>query len=670
MMNALGANMWFTYFAGVALFLAILFTPGFLQCRAFSFGRVASFCFAPLLVVGEMALLGAILGLAGLSVPWFVVPAMGLVLSIVIYMAMRSRCKNVNLFTGLDCRLLLLYVATAFVVGMWFFVKNLDGPSSFVSEFDNAYHLNQIAAFALTGRYSFLQATIYPTVVAPMTDIAFYPAGWHVLCAFVASALGCDAAMVENIGIFAFVSFVLPSSMFAFLNVLFENDRKRVLCCTPFVLAFSSFPLGFLVAGPLYSNFAAMCLLPGAMSLFMALFAGWGKNAIIRLVPAFLFGLVSLVVTQPNTVFTAIIVLSPYAAVSIARLLFNAGHKREFSRAVAAVFLLLVLSVLILCYKMPFFSGVVHNGYQPYTATVGQAFVDFIDLGYRNTVSQSLVAFFVVVGMLALLAEKRQRWLLFSCVYFCAAYISAGAISGGLGGDFLSGFWYNDVDRIAANCSIVFIPLAGVGLSCVFDLIAYFYQTIAPQDGARLSKSVYLAMAGILVFLIFRPSYIDAGNGWINTAFGQRDSRLAELATSACSLDSEERDFLMRVKATVGNELVLNNPFDGSAFAYGIYDINLRNRHHFANGTLDDDLINQYLNEYIFRENVKEALNRLDANYVLVLDVEGYQGNTVYRDHYDEGKWSGVADINDSTPGFTVVLSDGDMRLYKIDDVS
>ena len=669
MLSALGTNMWFTFFVGVALFLAILFTPGFLQCRAFSFGRVASFCFAPLLVVGEMALLGAIFGLAGFSVPWFAAPAAVLSLSIVVYMAIKLRHKKEDLFTGLDCRLLFLYVAAAIVVGMWFFVRNLDGPSSFVSEFDNAYHLNQIATFVLTGRYSFLQATIYPTAVAPMADIAFYPAGWHVLCAFVASALGCDAAMAENIGIFAFLSFVFPSSMFAFLNVLFENDRKKVLCCAPFVFAFSSFPLGFLVAGPLYSNFAAMCLLPGAMSLFMALFAGWGKKAIIRLISVFLIGFVSLAVTQPNAVFTAIIVLSPYAAVSIARLLFSASRKREFSRAAAAVFLLFVLSVLILCFKMPFFSGVVHNGYQPYTATVAQAFVDFVDLGYRNTVSQPLVTFFVVVGILALLAEKRQRWLLFSCAYFCVAYISAGAIPGGLGGDFLSGFWYNDVDRIAANCSIVFIPLAGVGLSCVLDLIAYFYQAITPQDGARLSRPAYLVMAGILIFLIFRPNYIDAGNGWVNTAFGQRDLRLAELATSACSLDSEERDFLVKVKAIVGDELVLNDPFDGSAFAYGICDINVRNRHHFGNSTPDDDLINQYLDEYAFRGNIKEALNHLGANYVLVLDVEGYPGNTVYRDHYDEGKWSGIADINDSTPGFTAVLSDGDMRLYKIDDV-
>ena len=38
----------------------------------------------------------------------------------------------------------------------------------------------------------------------------------------------------------------------------------------------------------------------------------------------------------------------------------------------------------------------------------------------------------------------------------------------------------------------------------------------------------------------------------------------------------------------------------------------------------------------------------------------------VLKDDIDNELWSGIRAIDDSTPGFETVLSEGDMRLYRI----
>ena len=35
----------------------------------------------------------------------------------------------------------------------------------------------------------------------------------------------------------------------------------------------------------------------------------------------------------------------------------------------------------------------------------------------------------------------------------------------------------------------------------------------------------------------------------------------------------------------------------------------------------------------------------------------------------DENDWKGITSITDTTPGFKVVLSEGDMRLYEIEPI-
>ena len=63
---------------------------------------------------------------------------------------------------------------------------------------------------------------------------------------------------------------------------------------------------------------------------------------------------------------------------------------------------------------------------------------------------------------------------------------------------------------------------------------------------------------------------------------------------------------------------------------------------------------------------MKLAARELNLKYVLLLKRDPSDGTGFYHLCYDEAQWRGIDGINDDTPGFEVVLAEGDMRLYKI----
>lgn len=134
---------------------------------------------------------------------------------------------------------------------------------------------------------------------------------------------------------------------------------------------------------------------------------------------------------------------------------------------------------------------------------------------------------------------------------------------------------------------------------------------------------------------------------------------------------AEEQRFVRKVLEMIpGGALVINQPHDGSAFAYGLDGLNTYFRHIDTEGTTEQSrTIRDHLSDIATDSTVREAVRNSGAQYVLLLD----QGLP-----YDEGRWliqtgedyemgwEGLANLTDDTPGFETILADGDMRLYKI----
>ena len=135
--------------------------------------------------------------------------------------------------------------------------------------------------------------------------------------------------------------------------------------------------------------------------------------------------------------------------------------------------------------------------------------------------------------------------------------------------------------------------------------------------------------------------------------------------------DCDERDFVHEVQNLVNQDNgIANNPNDGSASAYGLSGANVLYRFYDEAGSSSElessAVVRTALNEVATRENVKQAARELNLQYVLLLKRDSSDGTGFYRLCYDEEQWCGIDGINDDTPGFEVVLAEGDMRLYRI----
>ena len=125
------------------------------------------------------------------------------------------------------------------------------------------------------------------------------------------------------------------------------------------------------------------------------------------------------------------------------------------------------------------------------------------------------------------------------------------------------------------------------------------------------------------------------------------------------------------VVGLVGEDaLVINQPNDGSFYAYGQNGLRTYYRKFNGYGNVPETHESNYLRDHLSAvstdEHVRDILRELDAHYVLIL-ARGTIASAFVAGQYWPGAWMGIDSITDDTPGFEIVLQQGDMRLYRID---
>uniref|UniRef100_A0A7C9KDI5 Uncharacterized protein n=1 Tax=Muribaculaceae bacterium Z82 TaxID=2304548 RepID=A0A7C9KDI5_9BACT len=308
---------------------------------------------------------------------------------------------------------------------------------------------------------------------------------------------------------------------------------------------------------------------------------------------------------------------------------------------------------------------------------------------------------------------KHRRWLWVSCsfVALSALYVVAQTVDGPVKA-LLTGFWYTDSLRLAAAAAIFAMPLVAMGFAALArllaGLLARLFRMESPdqahgevrkigsftQKNARacrfcgLRASVGAVLAALFLVVSFGPSvpislgplgHLGPDDEWIqpSTGMGAVVGSLASMTDGAVSpkLTDDEREFIRQVQQIVpAGEPIANLPFDGSAWAFGAMGLNDYYRYIGTYGvegeTPESRLVRQHLDEYASNADVRAAADKLGIRYVLQLDqgapVPGPQDAAFLHAVGDGFDWSGLTDITDDTPGFTPVLSQGDMRLYKI----
>ena len=76
-------------------------------------------------------------------------------------------------------------------------------------------------------------------------------------------------------------------------------------------------------------------------------------------------------------------------------------------------------------------------------------------------------------------------------------------------------------------------------------------------------------------------------------------------------------------------------------------------------------LVQRSLDDIASNSSVRRAVDNLGIKYVLMLD-QGHEPFHAMWGDYSDSNWKGVLDIDEDTPGFELMLSDGDMKLYRI----
>lgn len=682
--------MWFQFLCASALCLVVLFAPGFIALFSAGASFGAALACTPALCVAAYAVLAILYPAMGIpasfSSLFCPVMTLGLLLCIVCLIARRKKprqlsrpCDGAISSIGLP----MLYAVVGIAVGTVFFVRNLDTAASFYQAFDNLHHLNSIRSFVDSGNYSSLNSAVYlesaGSLASPYlwSTSSFYPSAWHGLVSMIVQALDIPITVGINAVNTMLLCVVFPVGVYELLRVL-TRDKKLVFIGAFLAVAFTASVWDFVTFGPLYPMLLSYALVPSVSACFIrGVGRGTSRPRAVASLLVFAVGCVGVALAQPAGIFLMGAFLAPYCvrrAAEVAR----KGHGKVFVRAVGCVTALLIVAFWVFCYSLPQFRGTVEFNW-PKTSSHFQGLVDVLLLSFTWHPVQLGLAFFVFVGFIRAAYDKRLRWVDASYVFVSVTYI-LGISSEGVLKHLLGGFWYTDPHRLAANVCFVALPLAVIGAKAVWNWTARAFNVLKERRGVPRRVMARHAAAGcfaVALLLIYCPSFEVRGIASVDTSFGH----YASMTASENDFDAEyvlstrELEFSQEALSLIPEGSgIINEPNDGSGLLYALLNANIYYRSfdlpELENEKQESVAVRQGLDKVAYDDSIQDAVRKTGAKYLLVLDQGRKPDETPHFWSYFPEQWKGIEGVDDSTPGFSVVLSRDDMRLYKIDAVN
>lgn len=672
--------MWLTFALAVIACLVVLYVPGYLFARSLSIARFASVACAPLFSVFALAVLGVVLFEAGVacSGPMLlaVAAALGAVALLVGKGVARAACSGSarELVAVADvrrsCKIAALYVGVAFAVVLVVFLLAIDGPESFSRNDDTTVHLAIVRGFLDTGTFSTLHAHSY---LDQVTLSSFYPSAWHVVTAVTASLVGDAVTLAANATIVALIAVVFPLGMCLLFMKLFGEGGRAWGGGSLFAVAFCGFPWGFVVYGQLLSNMVSFMLIPLALVALMEAIETRALSDKARLAIVVAAGLVAMALSQPNGAFTFGIWAVLYCA---SRLFYPSRNDAPCitSKRIAAAVVLFAIACAgwAALYLAPFMQTVVQYTWEATLSPLEAIGGGLLFMFTTREGIQPFLSIAVLAGVICTCRNRRYLWLTVAYAFALIVYIVDVSTDGVLK-QVLSGFWYTDYYRTGAMTALFAIPLAALGFVQLVDLVrSWCAKTLKVK--ADHPKCRYLPV-GILVALLlvcqFFPFHAKlAGKTDIGAGLVKIHREVSMRYSWDRGLTNEEDAFVKKAMELIpAGSLVVNVPSDGSCWSYGVEGLNTyfrRSSDNGRNGEEESEILRTQLRDIGASEEVQRVVDELDARYVLMLDEQGSDHRTTTSIRYKEENWRGIESIDEQTPGFKLILSEDDMRLYEI----
>lgn len=711
--------MWVSFAVAFVFLTALLYLPGAVFLRSLGTSRLGALCMAPLVCIFFLGVTGIALDMLGVECHTAIAVAPLLLAAVLsacarAWLDHRARLRAASDRGVADSAVLSdavvlgrpglswsmvavagLFVVVGVIVTCIVFLKALDGPASHMQWWDNVCHFNLIRTLAESGNWSTVDTTYYPAISGINPFVAgngFYPAVWHELGALLVDSLGVPVTLAANVVHATTTAVVYPLGMCLLLAMVFERRTSIValgaLCC----LAFGAFP--WAIIGGRWSCWPyclSLALSPAVVSAFMGLI-GHGTSPRRRraCLVAFLIGVGALVLTQACAVFTVGVFLVPYIVWRILSALKSRGARPSRIVLSVSAFLVFVAVMWVVFFRLPFMQGVVQYYRPPFQLPL-DALYSIFDVSFVEGIASPVLGLLVLVGFVAALHSSRTRWLTVSYLLFLSIFFVSTT-----GGDtflkhFLTGFWYTEPYRTAALCAFAAVPLAALGLQVCVNVLAAHLGRIASARSRvsshapvecpgvrRVPRGLPLAVVGaVFVVLSFGPALrtglgIEIPGKWrSDLALLTKQVEWSNEYDLERGYTADEEAFVGRVLELLGpDEPVLNSPYDGSIYAYGVDGLNVYYRSMGGYGSDEERDASVVLRKSFAdigeASSVRQIVEDEGIRYVMKLHVS--DNNGYYFPNYRPEDWEGIEDVDDDTPGLEVVLAEGDMRLYRVVD--
>ncbi len=678
---------WSLLFLGAFVVAVVLIMPGMLASRAFGVSFKLSLSFGPVITVFFLVLMGIVLRFVGITEGYFALLISLFLFAVVSGMACFLRFHARSPFFDTDIVSLLPYqcaLVLSIPVSAYLFVRGIGLPDNFLQVYDNSFHLSVIQSMKHASSYSILSVGSYleagSEAFSPNTSAGFYPAAWHIVAALVARTFNISVMAAINLTNFVFVAFVLPLGIQSFIAVITNDDARKGICAAVVTLASTAFPWSLLYWGPVYPNFAAFCAIPSVAAVFIWFIQSFEEPYSVHaahcsVLVVLFFGMAALVALQPNAVFTLGILLVPSIVACVgglfeSRLLCMQSISPKFAYYASRCLVLFAVAVIwFLMTKASFLQGVINFHWPSFTYIFDAVWRSF-SFSFNENAPCILLACLVVLGSLCALGKRSLRSYFFVYLFSVLLFV-VDATQDGFIRHFLTGFWYTDQYRVAAMVALFSIPLSTLGL----DFILNKTQDTFSAPGGIDRSSNFLPQVFCVVLIacgLFWPESVNSAVGNYSPVSFVKSvyNYMYSINDVDNNLTADELAFLGEVKQITGDELIINNPFDGSVYGYATSDLNLMYRKFSSFGkgeTVASKQIRHGLDCISYNSAIAHSVKQAGAKYLLVLDCGENEREGVDMPGYHKSGWTGIDSIDDSTPGFSLILSEKDMRLYSIE---
>lgn len=576
--------------------------------------------------------------------------------------------------------------ACAVVAVMYF--QPIGQFDAFIQFDDNATHLATIEANSRTGNYSpLISAYNLPDDPNGTSTGSYYPGGFHLVPALVCAITGCNAALAENAAVILFCCVAYPVGM---TLVLFEASGRNKLvaaAAVPTSLGSLAFPIRMLAVHGPFPNIAGFSLVPLFVGSILLAWRHREHFSCTYLVPV-LVGAISLAFLHPNALIFGCVFVFPFVLVVVSpqvskyicdRFSISIRLRCCITGLICALLIVLALCVWCFVHGLSFMKPIV-TFIWAWSPTLDQLLSNILSGGLLLGIPQYVFAGLCFLGLVRVLKSSYSSWLALSFLEFGSMYVLAGIGSTALK-SLVSGFWYTDPERLAAMLGISMASLAPFGLALCSELVGGFLG----KCFARMSKGLGFLLAPVpwVMLVGFAAAFVHANYApleWCvgmpaDTAWSQNCYELNRNYAKAFPnlYTEEERSFVLRVKALVGDDLVLNHPYDGSTFAYSVDGLNLFYPYRTGVGESETSYtIRHNLNQYSTNELVQKAVKKTGARWILLLGQEDFTPSSNGKwlqspcGAYRARDWSGFLGLSEVPGKLDLALQEGSCRLFKV----